>query len=462
MRRVTVAGVGDVRPEVTRLLATYISSHPRYEAPAVAQRHVSRALLDLVGVTVLGAHEPAGELVRAYAQSQGGHGPSAVLGGGMRLTPSMAALANGTAGHALDYDDIGLDVGHISVAIVPASLAMADQLNSTGADFIDAMTIGYEVAHRLTEMYEDKISGPYEFGYHKPSVYAVFGATAAVCRLLRMDVGQVQCALGIAASQAGGVRVNFGTMTKPFHAGLSNRTGVESALLARQGFTASEVALEGLYGWYDVICRKDGDLTKIVDTLGQRFAVEDGMIFKPYPCCGANHYAIDGVLQLMADERLSFDDVSKIEVTIQARYLEEVLVYPWPTSGLEGKFSLAYNVAAALVDGEVTVATFTDEHLATLAVARNRVKVTPKVDMPRDGATLWLHTKDGRQFRRDHFVLRGTLEKPFSWDDLTDKFEANTDGRLPKEHIAEIVQRILSLADQSQMRVLTELLLGQS
>jgi 2-methylcitrate dehydratase PrpD len=426
---------------------------------SAATAEVKRALLDLVGVTVLGATEPAGMIARSYARSQGSAGPSAVIGGEERLSPSLAALVNGTAGHALDYDDIGLGAGHISVAIVPAALAVADQLHSSGAEFIDAMVLGYEVAHRLTEMYEDKVSGPYEFGYHKPSVYSSFGAAAAASRLLGLDTLQIQHAFGITASQSGGLRVNFGTMTKPFHAGIASRTGVEAALLVQQGFTASDVALEGLYGWYDAICRKDGNLAGILDSIGKSFAVEEGMIFKGFPCCGANHYAIDGVLQLMTENHLSFEDVDEIEVTIQSRNLEEVLVYPWPSSGLEGKFCLAYNVAAAAVDGAVTVGTFTDEHVATLMPAREQIKVNAKRDMPRDGAFIKVRTIRGQEIEKSHFVLRGSLADPFSPDELAAKFTANTAGILTKEASTEIAARIDDLEHQNDIRLLTEFVL---
>jgi 2-methylcitrate dehydratase PrpD len=453
----------EARPEITRGLAQFVGDHPRRSPSERVGGEVKRAILDLLGVTILGATEEAGMVARKYARSQGALGPSGVIGGPERLAPTMAALVNGTAGHALDYDDIGLGVGHASVAIAPAALAIADVLNSTGAEFIDAMAVGYEVAHRLVLIYDDNVSGPYEFGFHKPSVYSVFGATAAVCRLLGMHPPQVQRAFGIAASESGGLRVNFGTMTKPLHAGIANRTGVEAALLVNGGFTASDNALEGQYGWFDAICRKDGDLGRILDGIGESpFAIEEGMIYKMYPCCGANHYAIDGVLRLMAEQGLSVDDVEAIDVTIQSRNLDEVLVYPWPTSGLQGKFSLAYNVAAALVDGAVTVDTFTDQHLATLEVARQRVRVHSKQEMPRNGALIQVTTRDGRTIEKEQFVLRGSLQEPLTWDELVTKFTATTSGLMSKEDSNELVERIATLDSQGDMTAVTELLMAKS
>jgi 2-methylcitrate dehydratase PrpD len=337
--------------QVTRELAAFAHDAPAGGVSARGLEIVRQAVLDLCGVTIAAGDEPASRIAMDYARSQATDGPAALLGGGVRLAPTLAALVNGTAGHALDFDDIGLGAGHVSVAIVPAVLAVAELTGADGAAFVDALVVGYEVAHRLTTMYPDTRLGPYAAGYHKPSVYSVFGAAAGAARLLDLTATETAHALGIAASQSGGLRANFGTMTKPLHAGLANRTGVEAALLARSGFTASTEALEQRFGWHDVICAGAGDLDAILDGLGDGYAIDEGLVFKLYPCCGANHYAIDGTIALTRNEGLREVDVDHVEVWIEQRNLNEVLVYPWPRTPLEGKFSLAYNIAAALADG---------------------------------------------------------------------------------------------------------------
>lgn len=389
---------------VTSELARFVADHPA-AISGRACREVKRAVLDLLGVMLAGSREPAARLMLDYARAQGvpaDDGAATVIGGGIKLGASLAALVNGTAGHSLDLDDIGLQAGHVSTAIVPAALAVAETVCATGAELVTALALGYEVTHRLTKVYGDNLAGPYAFGYHKPSVYAVFGATAAAARLLGLDAERTGYALGIAASQAGGLRVNFGTMTKPMHAGNSNRTGVEAALLARAGFTASHSALEGRYGWHEVLCRGGGELGRVTGSWDTPLAIEVGMIYKAFPCCGANHYAIDGVLHLMAAEGLNHADVEQITVSIHGPYLDDVLVYPWPRTGLEGKFSLAYNVAAALVDGAVTLATFDDAHPATLEPARAKVRVVPAADLGRREALIELRTVDGRTIDYRH------------------------------------------------------------
>jgi 2-methylcitrate dehydratase PrpD len=264
---------------VTRELAAFIHDAPDGRVSARGVEVIRQAVLDLCGVTIAASDEPASRIALDYARSQAADGPAAILGGGVRLTPTLAALVNGTAGHALDFDDIGLGAGHVSVAIVPAVLAVAELTGADGAAFVDALAVGYEVAHRLTTMYPDTRLGPYAAGYHKPSVYSVFGAAAGAARLLGLTATETAHTLGIAASQSGGLRANFGTMTKPLHAGLANRTGVEAALLARSGFTASTEALEQRFGWHDVICAGEGDLDVVLDGLGDGYAIDKGLVF---------------------------------------------------------------------------------------------------------------------------------------------------------------------------------------
>jgi 2-methylcitrate dehydratase PrpD len=445
---------------VTKAFADFVHDAPVGCASPRATEVVKQAVLDLAGVTVAGAAEQAGRLALQYARSQATDGPAAVFAGRARLAPSLAALVNGTAGHALDYDDIGLGAGHITVAILPAVFAVAELVEADGATLIDALVVGYEVAHRLTTMYSDTRLGPYAAGYHKPSVYSVFGAASGAARLLGLDRTAIAHALGIAASQSGGLRANFGTMTKPLHAGIANRTAVEAALLAGSGFTASTEALEQRFGWHDVICRGEGDLDVVLDGLGEHYAIEEGLIFKAYPCCGANHYAIDATIALLGETAIRESDVAQIDVWIERRNLDDVLVYPWPRTPLEGKFSLAYNVAAAVVDGEVTIDTFTPAALQRLATVREKVRVHATADLPQNGARIKVLTRDGRTLEREQLILRGSIEDPMSWAELQRKFHANVRGRITVDAADEVVAAIADLENQKRIAAISEPLLG--
>jgi 2-methylcitrate dehydratase PrpD len=279
-------------------------------------------------------------------------------------------------------------------------------------------------------------------------------------RLLGLDVGATANAFGIAASQAGGLRANFGTMTKPLHAGLANRTGIEAALLAQSGFTASANVLEQRFGWHDVICRGEGDLAVVLDGLGDSYAIEEGLVFKAYPCCGANHYAIDAVIGLLRENGLGEPDVARLDVWLEQRNLNDVLVYPWARTPLEGKFSLPYNMAAALADGEVTVGTFTDESVARLGQFRDKVHVHPTTDLPANGARIRVLTGDGRTIDREQLVNRGSLADPMTWEELEHKFRANVRGRIDPAAADEAVAAIASLEKQPTVSGLGESLLG--
>ncbi|MEZ0054126.1 2-methylcitrate dehydratase PrpD [Mycobacterium sp. MAA66] len=452
--------MGTESRQVTRELADFVRNPPGTVVSPRATDVVKQAVLDLFGVTVAGTVEEASLIALAYARSQGAPGASAVLGGRARLAPSAAALVNGTSGHALDFDDIGLGAGHISVAIIPAVLAVAELVGADGLGFIEALVIGYEVAHRLTTMYVDTRLGPYAAGYHKPSVYSVFGATSGAARLLGLTTDQTAHALGIAASQAGGLRANFGTMTKPLHAGLAGRTGVEAALLAQAGFTASTEILEQRFGWHDVICRGEGELATVVAGLGDRYAVEEGMVFKQYPCCGANHYAIDATIALLRESGLHEPDVARIDVWIEQRNLNEVLVYPWPRTALEGKFSLAYNVAAALADRAVSVQTFTGPALQRLSPFRDKVFVHATDDLPQNGARVTIMTTDGRTFEREQLIVRGSLAQPMAWHELESKFRANVQGRINPGAVDDAIAAIAGLDKVNRLADVTEPLLG--
>jgi 2-methylcitrate dehydratase PrpD len=445
---------------VTKVLADFVHDAPVGCASPPATEMIKHGMLDLFGVIIAGSGEPAGRLALDYARSQAAAGPAAVLAADTRLAPSLAALVNGTAGHALDYDDIGLGAGHISVAILPAVFAVAELVEADGAALVDALVVGYEVAHRLTTMYPDTRLGPYAAGYHKPSVYSVFGGVSGAARLLGMDAEAIAHALGIAASQSGGLRANFGTMTKPLHAGIANRTAVEAALLAHSGFTASTEALEQRFGWHDVICRGEGDLAVVLDGLGERYAIEEGLIFKAYPCCGANHYAIDATIALLREAGLGEPDVASIDVWIERRNLEDVLVYPWPRTPLEGKFSLAYNVAAALLDEEVTVDTFTEPALQRLASVRGKVRVHASTDLPQNGARIKVLTSDGRTLAREQLILRGSIEDPMSWAELERKFRTNVRCRIAPDAVDEVLAAIADLDQLKSMAAISAPLLG--
>ena len=443
---------------ITERLAGFTSTCEGSTIPPSARAEATRALVDVIGTMLAGAAEPRGRIVHSHARDEGGSGPAAVVGGGFRTSPSLAALANGATGHALDYDDIGLDVGHPTVAVAPAALAVAEHVGASGRQLLDAMVIGYEIASRVGGCL-GSVGGPYRRGYHGTSVYGIFGATAAAARLLGLDRDQIRCAFGIAASEASGVRVNFGTMTKPYHAGSLNRSAVTAAMLACAGFTAHADAFEERFGWGDVIGGTSFEDTGIVESLGEAFAIEQGVQIKLYPCCGGNHRAIEGVKTMMSTHGLEAKDIERLEVEIDAQVANEILMYPWPSTGLEGKFSLAYNVAAALVDGDVTVDTFADHRINDFDWVRSKIAITA-VEGYRRAVTLHADTASGDRVTWEQTTLPGTPEQPVTIEQVDEKFRANA-GRVLKEDAVERASALLwSIESQSTLTELTDILMA--
>jgi 2-methylcitrate dehydratase PrpD len=448
--------------KVTGALAEFVSGCRSEDVSERAREAATLALFDVVGMALVGSTHPAGRITAAMVRHESAAGGAAVLGQGFRAAPSMAALANGTAAHALDFDDTGLFAGHPSAAVFPGTLAVADEIDATGAQLLEAAALGLEVAGRIGRASGGSQGHTYRSGFHGTAVYGALGAAAAAGRLWNLDAHRMATALGIASSLASGVRANFGTMTKPLHAGEANRAGVVAAMLARDGFTASTSGIEARYGWGDAIGGGQCDMAAVVDGLGQGLIVEQGVDHKAYPCCGGNHSTILAITELMAHNDLQPGDVERMEVEQSGFVAREILIYDWPRTGLEGKFSLAYNVAAAWADGGVTIASFDEAHVAALAPYRSKVKV---IDVEGSPPTVVVRafTTDGRiishEMTNDHGRRPGGHHNPYSVEQLTDRFRTHAAGAVAPDRVDDAMAALLTIGDAPRVRAVTELLL---
>jgi 2-methylcitrate dehydratase PrpD len=415
---------------VTRLLALHSVERSRGREQDDALRS---AIVDTVGVAVAAAAEPVVDtVVRTLvgpARERSG-GPATVWHDGSRASAPDAALINGTAGHALDYDDVWDPMrGHPSTVIVPALIAVAQAFPSRGDDILAAQAVALEVMSALARLID--VDAHYIRGWHATATLGRLGATAGVCRLLGLDATETGRALGIVSSMVSGVRVNFGTMVKPLHAGLAARDAVVASLLARDGLTASEVALEGRDGLLQAL---GVELTsERVEQLERDLAGPVGLAtnIKSYPCCFNTHRAIDAALDL----RSAIDDpdgIGTIEVQVEATGLAPLRTQPAAT-GLEAKFSMEHCVATALIDGPPRLASFIDA-----AVGRPQVRAlealfaiseggTPLVGADRPGvgfADVRLLDHDGEVMAATRVdVPRGHAERPMRRDELNEKFD---------------------------------------
>lgn len=267
--------------EITKRLAELIGDTEQHRIPATTVEKSKLCILDCLGSALGGLEDEASKLITDYVTTYGGKAQATLLGTNFKTDVGHAALANGVIAHALDFDDYhGETVIHATAACLPALFAVAEHRNLTGAEILSALILGVDVCIRLGLGLG---SYHYELGWHATATAGRFGATAGVCKLLKLRKDQIVHAFGICGTQTGGVRQVFGTMTKPFNAGKACMDGVMSALLAEKGFTSSDRIIEGELGMFDVLTETpDGD--KILEDLGSRYHLED-ISFKPYPTC---------------------------------------------------------------------------------------------------------------------------------------------------------------------------------
>lgn len=417
---------------LTAAITDFVASYPA--VGAAAAESAKKVIADSIGCIVAGAASEVTEPVLAYLARTGRHGSTPVLGTALTVDPEAAALANGTFGHALDYDDGSvLTPVHPSVAMVSALLAGGGAPD--GTRFIDAYAIGVEVAIKLgIGIGIDH----YERGFHGTSTLGTLGAVAAIARCRRLDPVVTAQALGIAASMAGGVQANFGTMVKPLHTGLAARNAVAAIELAVSGFSAADNALEHPGGFFAAFGSERSDAQRTIASLGAPLTVLDpGMSLKRHACCYASHRPMQGLLQVREQLGLNADNLEDVVCTLAPGSLR-ALIHPRPRTGLEGKFSLEYALAAGVLDGGYTLWSFTDEAVqrpqAQALLARIKVGEDDRcaVGDPNAGhvgpsrrgfVLLRASTRDGRSAEVRIDKLPGSPDQPLTWEEVHGKFK---------------------------------------
>jgi len=412
------------------------------------------AFVDTAGVALAGIGED-GPQVLLRLPGGGGGGPCLVFGTDRRAGPLDATLINGTASHALDYDDVsGALGGHPSAMLVPPLLALGEMQGSSGRDIALAYVVGYEAACRIARGVHFH---HYDKGWHPTATLGIFGTVAACARLLRLPVEQTAVALGLAASLAAGLKANFGTMTKPLHVGHSARNGMFAVLLARDGFTANPAAFEHRQGFLDVFNGPGTyDTSRMLADWYAPFECdgpgEPGL--KPYPCCGSTHAAINRMIDLARTHNLPPDRVARIEIMPHARRLPHT-DNPDPRTPLAAKFSMQYVVARALTDRAVKLAHFEGDapYDPVVRALMARTEARPHPDMPDESPLQWgvevaVTTRDGQRFasRLDDFARLGPGAQPVSREALWGKFADCAQRSLPRPNIAPLFEQLSNLA----------------
>jgi 2-methylcitrate dehydratase PrpD len=408
----------------------YVVASRFEDVPAKAVATAKGAIFDCVGVALAGAQHDGGKIPAEWARSVGGASQATVWGQGFKTSAHDSALVNGTAAHALDYDDVtwGL-IGHPSVSLVPSTFALGEMIGASGLDVLHAYIVGFEVLAKLGRTTQPRHS--LDGGWHATGTIGAFGAAAACCKLLDLNAEQTAHALGIAYSMTSGNVSNFGTMCKPLHAGLAARNGVEAALWARAGFTSLPHPFDGPRSFHQVYSRGlPADMTPL-EELGEVYElVVRGVVIKPYPSGVALHPAIDAVHTLKQEHSFEASDIERVEAGV-TRYTYDKLCYQEPKTGLEAKFSMPYTIARAIMDDSIGFDTYTDalakDPTAQQLARRITMYVHDGIENTWKGGSrpvnVRIHLRDGRVLERQVDISKGNPEVALTPAELKVKFD---------------------------------------
>lgn len=434
---------------IARFVATPIGDVDRDVAEIV-----TRGFTDCIATMVAGRNEPVVGVVNKFVEARKtGVEEASLLLGAARVASCDAALINGTAAHALDYDDVALG-GHPSAVLVPAVFAEGETLNASGADALRAYLVGYEVWAELASRDPDSY---HEKGWHPTAVLGTVGAASAACYLHRLDSTACRHALAIAASMASGLVANFGSMTKSLHAGRAASNGIAAVHMAKAGLTASRDVLEHAQGYLAALSPGGrADRWSQATRLGHDWRILDqGLSIKKYPVCYAAHRAIDGVLDLVTAEDIRPEDVETVSVSIGSAQ-SVMLRNRRPQTALEAKFSLEFAIASSLVARKVSLSELTDDFVNMPSVREAMTKVGSQATDTRcpvepafsfaDRVTITL--KNGRHLDSgDIRFARGNAKLPLRDDELAAKFFDCTSGsnHIDAEHLYDSVTNLQEL-----------------
>ncbi|MFH0845540.1 MAG: MmgE/PrpD family protein [Pseudomonadota bacterium] len=442
---------------VTEKLANLVYGTQYADLPEKAVNASKQCFLDCIGVALAGCTHPIAQILESYLSEVGGNPQSTVLGLGSKTSTVNAALADGILGHALDYDDYAFPaIGHPTVTVLPAVLALGEHLDSSGKDLILAFVIGFEVF-----MITGGVVNPGHWykGFHATGTLGALGAAAASCKLLSLDKAQIVNALGIAASGAAGLKQNFGTMTKPFHAGHAAETGVKAALLAKRGLTAAKDAFEGRLGFANVLTDKRD--FGYLDNLGNPWAIAGpGLFFKQSPSCSGTAAGIWALESLIKEHDIKPDDVERIDAGTNPGGPEQ-LIYTEPKNALQAKFSMQFCLALMLTGRKTRLADFTDEMVQdpVMVDLMKRINLVVDPELTERVPLEWvdkttrvvIRMKDGRRFERTADLKQLTSEN------LIDKYEECAGLLLPQSQVRQSIEVIRNLEAQKDVARLLEL-----
>jgi 2-methylcitrate dehydratase PrpD len=452
---------------LTEEVASFVAKTRRRDIPAEVISLAKGFILDGLGVALAGSTDECSRIVQAHIRQMGARAECAVLGTRLRAPAAKAALANGVAAHAMDYDDTQLSTSkeavyglltHPTTPVLAAALALAETEKISGEELLLVYVLGVEVECRIADAINPR---HYQSGFHSTATMGGLGAAMAVGKILSLKEEALARVLGIAASMASGLRENFGTMTKPLHAGRAAENGVTAALLAQVGFTAATNILEARRGFYNAMAG-GYDESKIAGRLGRPYFMQTpGISIKPYPSGSLSHPAQDLILDLVKQHDLRAENIEAIDVGTNSN-VPNALIYPMPKTALEGKFSIPFCMAIAVLERKAGIAQFTDKKVRDRKVIDLMKRVTLNVDDELEAlgydqvrSRIRVKLRDGKIIEGRYDVARGHPEKPMNWAELEEKFHDCAALVLSRKYAEETIQLVGRL---EQLRSLSPLL----
>ncbi|MQA65707.1 MAG: hypothetical protein GEU76_07385 [Alphaproteobacteria bacterium] len=436
-------------------IADFVCEFDLKTAPEPLSALVETAFVDTVGVMLAGSREPAARKVADVVAAQGATPRATVIGRRLRTSPEGAALANGTATQALDYD-LSFMIGQSTAALVPGLLPLAEISGAGPRDLIAAFVVGSEVCATLARCYPTLSS---EGGWHGTGVLGTIGAAAAMARLTRMPIDAIPRTIGISASMASAISANFGTMTKPLHAGLAARNGMMALFLGQTGFTGSAAALEGNHGFLPCFAQGLPWTTEPFDQLGRTFRLIDpGYKIKPFACGGLLHCSIEATLRIREEFHPAGDDISRIRIGVSHHAKDRAIdAYPWSEDS--SRFGLRYLVARALIHGAPTLTAFTEEGYDDDSVRALSLRCETVLDDEFKSLTgsgyspgrVTVFMTDGTQREKVVYVPMGARETPMSAEKIREKFVSCATRAISKDAALRLHDYLTGISKQEAL-----------
>ena len=439
-------------------MARFVVDFDFSKLPPTGVEQIKISVLDTLGVALVGAKGRIGAILCDFVKEMGGNPQARLIGSGIKTSVLNAALANATFAHADDYDDMD-SFGHPGCILAPTALALGEQLKLPGRKILEAYAIGFEVGRKLRA----GMGAIERAGYHSSCLLGTMATAAESAKLLGLDIDRTRASLGIAASLASGIVQNFGTHTKPLHAGHAGRSGILAASLAEKGFTGDPNVLEAPRGFIYVFGQEQADIRRVAENIGNPLGIaQDGVRIKFWPSGHGSHASLTVLFHLIEKYNIRPEQVNAIEVVKSSPRETGGYIRNDPQRGDEGRFSMEYQLATALVDRKVDLYSFTDEKLFRPMIQDLIKKVTVVQDPEIAGlplrlqgespfTTLTLRLKDGRVLSE-----RAGQVKLLTGEEIYDKFKENARfGGLTANKIERAIELVKGLEN---LRDVTELM----